>query len=345
MIYPGFTYYLSNYKMSLIDGITITDASSNMYAQPLGSGVGDASHVDVSRVPIVIKPPSRTDTSTVYTTYLAGMPLFVEGGFQKQAGDPYSKQTSIYPANSSAKFSYPVYFFTSASGANASDYNITLNGTRKCVNNKTNSVSGWVNGTGETIIGNDLSVSGANGGLSRFVLSSVDKSSTLTTAYAGAWGSVAPADVSNSLLRLNVSASTDAYTGQASGPEYDRLHGWYMGIDVTNADALGVKLANYPDIAIRSQFGGTNYDPYTFTLTQQIDTNTSGAASDTPVGAPAEYDLYIAEPRACEWDIAAGHAILKNAGGLITDFENNEILYGKKDFKNPSLILKRSSLL
>ena len=61
--------------------------------------------------------------------------------------------------------------------------------------------------------------------------------------------------------------------------------------------------------------------------------------------ATGEYDLYVAEPRACEWDIAAGHAILKNAGGIITDFENNEILYGKKDFKNPSLILKRSSLL
>ena len=61
--------------------------------------------------------------------------------------------------------------------------------------------------------------------------------------------------------------------------------------------------------------------------------------------ASSEYDLYIAEPRACEWDIAAGHAILKHAGGLITDFENNEILYGKKDFRNPSLILKRSSLL
>ena len=61
--------------------------------------------------------------------------------------------------------------------------------------------------------------------------------------------------------------------------------------------------------------------------------------------ATGEYDLYVAEPRACEWDIAAGHAILKNAGGIITDFENKKILYGKKDFKNPSLILKRSSLL
>ena len=61
--------------------------------------------------------------------------------------------------------------------------------------------------------------------------------------------------------------------------------------------------------------------------------------------AAGEYDGYVAEPRACEWDIAAGHAILKHAGGSITDFENNEIIYGKKNFKNPSLILKSKSIL
>jgi len=61
--------------------------------------------------------------------------------------------------------------------------------------------------------------------------------------------------------------------------------------------------------------------------------------------ATGEYDLYVAEPRANEWDIAAGHAILKNAGGIITDFNGNEILYGKKNFQNPSLILKRSANL
>ena len=58
--------------------------------------------------------------------------------------------------------------------------------------------------------------------------------------------------------------------------------------------------------------------------------------------ATGEYDGYVAEPRACEWDIAAGHALLENAGGIITDFEGNEILYGKENFKNPSIILKRS---
>ena len=61
--------------------------------------------------------------------------------------------------------------------------------------------------------------------------------------------------------------------------------------------------------------------------------------------ASGEFDFYAAEPRACEWDIAAGHAILEHAGGIITDFNGNEINYGKIDFKNPSLILKRGKIL
>ena len=61
--------------------------------------------------------------------------------------------------------------------------------------------------------------------------------------------------------------------------------------------------------------------------------------------ATGEYDGYVAEPRACEWDIAAGHAILKHSGGNVTDFDGNEIYYGKKDFKNPSLILKSKNIL
>ena len=45
--------------------------------------------------------------------------------------------------------------------------------------------------------------------------------------------------------------------------------------------------------------------------------------------ASGEFDFYAAEPRACEWDIAAGHAILEHAGGIITDFDGNKINYGK----------------
>ena len=61
------------------------------------------------------------------------------------------------------------------------------------------------------------------------------------------------------------------------------------------------------------------------------------------VVAAGDYDGYVAEPRAYEWDIAAGHAILEHAGGTVHDFEGNEILYGKKDLKNPSIILKNKN--
>ena len=63
------------------------------------------------------------------------------------------------------------------------------------------------------------------------------------------------------------------------------------------------------------------------------------------VVAAGEFDLYAAEPRACEWDIAAGHAILIHAGGQVTDFAGNEIYYGKPGFKNPSIILKNKNII
>ena len=63
------------------------------------------------------------------------------------------------------------------------------------------------------------------------------------------------------------------------------------------------------------------------------------------VVAAGEFDLYAAEPRACEWDIAAGHAIVVHAGGEMKDFNGNEISYGKSDFKNSSIILKNKNII
>ena len=58
--------------------------------------------------------------------------------------------------------------------------------------------------------------------------------------------------------------------------------------------------------------------------------------------AAGEADIYAAKARAFEWDIAAGHAILEHAGGLITTHEEEKILYGKKNYKNLSIIAKRA---
>ena len=61
------------------------------------------------------------------------------------------------------------------------------------------------------------------------------------------------------------------------------------------------------------------------------------------VVATGEFDIYVAEPRACEWDIAAGHALIVHSGGKVTDFSGNEIFYGKPNFENPSIIIKNKN--
>ena len=58
--------------------------------------------------------------------------------------------------------------------------------------------------------------------------------------------------------------------------------------------------------------------------------------------AAGEADIYAAQARACEWDIAAGHAILEHAGGTITSHEGKKFLYGKEKYKNLPIIAKRS---
>ena len=58
--------------------------------------------------------------------------------------------------------------------------------------------------------------------------------------------------------------------------------------------------------------------------------------------ASGEADIYAANARAFEWDIAAGHAILEHAGGTMKTQDEKEILYGKKNYRNLSLIAKRS---
>ena len=61
--------------------------------------------------------------------------------------------------------------------------------------------------------------------------------------------------------------------------------------------------------------------------------------------ASGEADIYAAQARAFEWDIAAGHAILEHAGGSITNHDDKKIFYGKENYKNLPIIAKRSVLL
>ena len=56
--------------------------------------------------------------------------------------------------------------------------------------------------------------------------------------------------------------------------------------------------------------------------------------------ATGEYDLYVAEPRASEWDIAAAHAVLNSHGGSVINIKNEmELEYAKESsILNPYFI-------
>ena len=61
--------------------------------------------------------------------------------------------------------------------------------------------------------------------------------------------------------------------------------------------------------------------------------------------ATGEYDIYAAKERANEWDYAAGHAVAQNAGAIIKTLDEKPFLYGKEDYRNPSLLMKRAENL
>ena len=56
--------------------------------------------------------------------------------------------------------------------------------------------------------------------------------------------------------------------------------------------------------------------------------------------AAGKADLYPRFGPTCEWDTAAGDAVLRSAGGMMSDFDGKPLLYGKadKDFYNPYFV-------
>jgi 3'(2'), 5'-bisphosphate nucleotidase len=61
--------------------------------------------------------------------------------------------------------------------------------------------------------------------------------------------------------------------------------------------------------------------------------------------ANGEYDIYAAKERANEWDYAAGHAVAEHAGAIIKTLDGKPFHYGKEDYANPSILMKRAQNL
>ena len=61
--------------------------------------------------------------------------------------------------------------------------------------------------------------------------------------------------------------------------------------------------------------------------------------------ANGEYDIYAAKERANEWDYAAGHAVAEHAGAIIKTLDGKPFDYGKEDYANPSILMRRAQNL
>ena len=61
--------------------------------------------------------------------------------------------------------------------------------------------------------------------------------------------------------------------------------------------------------------------------------------------ANGEYDIYAAKERANEWDYAAGHAVAEHAGAIIKTLNGSTFDYGKENYANPSILMKRAQNL
>jgi len=61
--------------------------------------------------------------------------------------------------------------------------------------------------------------------------------------------------------------------------------------------------------------------------------------------ANGEFDIYAAKERANEWDYAAGHAVAEHAGAIIKTLDGGDFNYGKEDYANPSILMRRAQNL
>src|SRR5688572_27779527 len=66
--------------------------------------------------------------------------------------------------------------------------------------------------------------------------------------------------------------------------------------------------------------------------------SSAGSSLKLCLVAAGEADLYPRLGRTMEWDIAAGHAVLRAAGGVVRCVSGEELLYGKAGFANPHFV-------
>jgi len=87
----------------------------------------------------------------------------------------------------------------------------------------------------------------------------------------------------------------------------------------------------------------SHFDPMTDAFLASLGTitrNASGSAIKFCQIADGTADVYPRLAVTCEWDVAAGHALVVSAGGVVTNAQGNPLVYGRsaENFRVPAFI-------
>jgi 3'(2'), 5'-bisphosphate nucleotidase len=90
-------------------------------------------------------------------------------------------------------------------------------------------------------------------------------------------------------------------------------------------------------VASRSHGDAAALDAY-LASSKVASLTSAGSSLKLCLVAAGEADLYPRLGRTMEWDIAAGHAVLRAAGGKVSDLSGALLGYGKPGFENPHFV-------
>ncbi len=135
--------------------------------------------------------------------------------------------------------------------------------------------------------------------------------------------------------------------GVVLAPALGRLFGGAVGTGAWIEDDDGrrpIHVRTPPEagvtvVASRSHGDATALDAFLAPYTV-AELRSAGSSLKICLVAAGEADLYPRLGRTMEWDIAAGHAVLAAAGGVITTINGVPLGYGKPGFDNPHFVAK-----
>jgi 3'(2'), 5'-bisphosphate nucleotidase len=144
-------------------------------------------------------------------------------------------------------------------------------------------------------------------------------SPTLGVVYAPARSRMYAGDVSTGVA---ISFDVEPAAGAAAGPR-----------DALRVRAPGAKLA-----AVASKSHDTPQTEAYLKACGVSERVSIGSSLKFCLVAAGEADLYPRAGPTCEWDTAAGHAVLVAAGGRVFDLSGAPLPYGKPKFFNPGFV-------